>query len=66
MNSTEAYRTVTGSSPLDLDAQVNAALAEGWELYMAPYIFEQRACQAMFRFKQPQIPQIAVESNLAG
>ena len=31
------YRTVTAATPGDLDAQVMALLAEGWQLYGSPY-----------------------------
>ena len=46
------YRTVTAATPPDLDAQVMALLAEGWQLYGSPYsqgrpLLNALLCQAL-------------------
>ena len=46
------YRTVTAANPPDLDMQVMALLAEGWQLYGSPYnqgrpTYSGLVCQAM-------------------
>jgi hypothetical protein len=41
------YRTVTAATPLDLDAQVMALLAAGWQLYGSPYSQERPTLNAL-------------------
>ncbi len=58
MSQIAIYKTVSATTPSNLDLEINKLLKQGWRIFGSPYVYDhgqsREICQAMVRDEIPQ------------